>query len=92
MPRGEKYRDRPDSWTVMVTWLPSMTLRSERPCRNVGATGLLGDAGRKYLPFPSLFFSVDGNRKRDEHSLIPQTQTKLHLAHNCEAEGPTSPC
>lgn len=42
----------------MVTWLPSMTLRSERPCRKRGAAGLLGAVGRRYSLLPLLFFSV----------------------------------
>lgn len=57
-PQGESCMDRPDTWTVMVTWLPSMTLRSERPCRKMGATGLLGVGGRRCSLSPSLFFSV----------------------------------
>lgn len=77
LPRGEGCRNRPDTWTVMVTWLPSMTLRSERPCRKMGAMGLLGAAGRRYSLFPSLFFSVwQTERGVNFHSFVSETQTK----------------
>ena len=90
MPRGER-RGRPDTWTVMVTWLPSMTWRSERPCRKRGATGLLGAAGRRYSLFSSFFFSVwQTEGGVNIHSFIPQTWTKGTLSMwMCWAHVPT---
>lgn len=76
-PRGESGMDRPDTWTVMVTWLPSMTLRSERPCRKMGATGLLGAGGGRCSLSPLLFFSVlwEWNRRETFYSFTHSTNT-----------------
>lgn len=69
----------------MVTWLPSITRRSERPCRKTGAAGLVGARGRRPL-FPSLFFSVwyiTGHGGTFFYSFMYSTnRLNVHSVHN----------
>lgn len=48
----------PATSTVMVTWLPSITLRSLRPFRKTGAVGLLGSTAGAALVLLTLGFSA----------------------------------
>lgn len=54
----------PETSTVIITWLPSITLRSVKPLRKIGAKDLLVWADCALSTFLLLFFSVESMEKQ----------------------------
>lgn len=73
------YSYTPDTSTVIITWLPSITLRSVSPLRKMGAKVLFNWAACVLSAFLLLFFSVKSREQKGKISWQILTLLRFRL-------------